>query len=377
MNNYNIVTLGPSGAGKTVFLASLFKQLSIQGEHGFFLEVEDANKRSILNKIYTELITEDKWPKGTKGEVTDWVFTCCVKTPTSSTYPVCKFTYLDYAGGILTDTAEEREEYDDFDFERKVRDADAVLAILDGQKVLYFMEDNENTNEDVVVWVYRHLPNLMQLINKCGAIPVHFIISKWDLLDQKYELLEVRNRLLEKVNEFKNVVHNINQAKCPVRLIPVSSVGRKFATPQPDGSMKKNLREILRPFQVEVPLAYVLTDGLERQISRLEKPKPVLEKLSEQVFQFFSNNILAPATDLIRRNLPEKYNIDNEILENFIDLTERGVQKVDKWRNLQAESLKKVKDEKTALIHAINSFQYIQTKLILDFPASDLKGVGV
>ncbi|MUG94131.1 hypothetical protein F7734_17745 [Scytonema sp. UIC 10036] len=370
MNNYNIVTLGPSGAGKTVFLASLFKQLSIQGEHGFFLQVEDANKRNILNNIYTEIITGDKWPKGTKGEITDWVFTCCVKTPSSSIYPVCQFTYIDYAGGRLTDTAEE----DDDDFESKVCDADAVLAILDGQKVLAFMQDKEITNRDVRIWVYQHLPNLMQLINKCGPIPIHFIISKWDLIDKKYELLEVRNRLLEAIFEFRNVVHNINQANCPVRLIPVSSVGMKFATPQPDGSMKKNFCE-LRPFQVEAPLAYVLTDGLERQINRLQKTG--LDKFSEQLFHFFSNNIIAPSTDLIKQNLPEKYNLENHVLQRLVDLTERSVQKVEKWQNLKAESLKKVKDEKTALSHSINSFRYIQTKLINDFPASDLKGVGI
>lgn len=57
MKNYNIITLGPSGAGKTVFLASLFKALSIQGEHGFFLEVEDSTKQNLLNKTYTELVS--------------------------------------------------------------------------------------------------------------------------------------------------------------------------------------------------------------------------------------------------------------------------------------------------------------------------------
>lgn len=35
MENYKILTLGTSGAGKTVFLASMFKALSTQGEEGF------------------------------------------------------------------------------------------------------------------------------------------------------------------------------------------------------------------------------------------------------------------------------------------------------------------------------------------------------
>ncbi len=30
MNTYNVIVLGASGSGKTVFLASMYKQLSIQ-----------------------------------------------------------------------------------------------------------------------------------------------------------------------------------------------------------------------------------------------------------------------------------------------------------------------------------------------------------
>jgi hypothetical protein len=267
------------------------------------------------------------------------------------------------------------EEDNDFDFERRVSAADAVLAILDGQKVLAFMQDSDIANRDVSIWLHKDLPNLMQLINKCGPIPVHFIISKWDLLANNYELLEVRNRLLEKATELKNVVQNINNADRPVRLIPVSSVGMKFATLQPDGSMKKTPGEIPRPFQVEVPLAYVLTDALQKELSLLEKKR--LENFSNKLLKFVSDMILAPSTGVIIQHLPEPYKIDNDILQRLVDITEKGVQKVEDWRRLQAESLKKVKDEKTALDHAVNSFKCIQAKLNNDFPASDLKGVGV
>ncbi|MFM6368935.1 MAG: ATPase/DNA packaging protein, partial [Dolichospermum sp.] len=50
---YNVVILGPSGSGKTVFLGSMYHKLSTQGESGFFLAVDDA-QRKILNQIYTE-----------------------------------------------------------------------------------------------------------------------------------------------------------------------------------------------------------------------------------------------------------------------------------------------------------------------------------
>ena len=53
MKTYRILTLGASGSGKTVFLASMFKQLSIQGEAGFFLGANNHQEQKILNSVYT------------------------------------------------------------------------------------------------------------------------------------------------------------------------------------------------------------------------------------------------------------------------------------------------------------------------------------
>lgn len=415
MNNYNIITLGPSGAGKTVFLASLFKSLSIQGEHGFFLEVEDNKKQTFLNKIYTEVISGETWPRGTmRGEVTEWVFTCCVKTQDLSKHPACKFTYFDYAGGLLTDLDPDEEDDLNFDFQKAVEQADAVLAILDGLRVLQFMEDQNLSNKGVMKWMQSDLPNIMQLIDDCKKeTPVHFIISKWDLVENKYPLLEVRNRLLEKVPEFRKVVRSRTAAGCPVRLIPISSIGMSFATLQTDGEMKKLSGAIPHPFQVEVPLACVLIDGLKGQVSKLkEEQEKILQRPTEvkpkygifgKVDQLLSNTVLSVTATVIRQfllaNLPQKYKINNFALQRFIDLTEKGVetvegkiqrtqkeaariqeqaaQETEKLRQQQEQSLKVVKDEETALDHAINSFLFIQNKLITNFPASDLGGSGL
>lgn len=54
-----------------------------------------------------------------------------------------------------------------------------------------------------------------------------------------------------------------------------------------------------------------------------------------------------------------------------------AAQETERLLRLQAESLKKVKDEETALNHAVNSFLNIHQKLVKDFPASDLGGAGV
>jgi len=60
LDTYTVIMLGPSGSGKTVFLASMYKKLSTQGDLGFFLEVDGAEKRKRLNKVYTQIAIDDK-----------------------------------------------------------------------------------------------------------------------------------------------------------------------------------------------------------------------------------------------------------------------------------------------------------------------------
>lgn len=265
MNNYSIIILGASGSGKTVFLASLFKVLSTLGKFGFFLEVENSDRRKSLNTVYDTLIRGESWPPGTRNTA-QWVFNCCVKTPELSNVRACSLTYVDYAGGLITDSTKEVDNYSEF--ESLVEKADAVLAILDGQKLLSLMQDKDLNSPVVLGLLLQDLPNITQMVDKCTKnTPVHFIISKWDLLEEHgYSLAEVRNRLIDTVNEFKNVVGNRKKAGCPVRLIPVSSVGRGFATLTPDGQMKKVPGKVPQPMNVEVPLAFALTDKHPIQI---------------------------------------------------------------------------------------------------------------
>ncbi|KYC42284.1 hypothetical protein WA1_20115 [Scytonema hofmannii PCC 7110] len=413
LKNYKIITLGSSGAGKTVFLASMFKQLSTPGDLGFFLEVEDSQKEKLLTNIYWELASGETWPRGTRGEIAKWTFTCCVNAPNLSKYPVCQFTYIDYAGGLLTDLAAEEEEDNSFDFHKEVPNADAVLVILDGVKILSFMQATDLNQGDVGALLQKDLPIIMRQLNGCKRdTPVHFIISKWDLVESNYSLLAVRNRLLEKVPEFQRIVSNRKEAGCPIRLIPVSSIGMHFATLQPDGRMQKNPGVIPSPFHVEVPLACVLVDGMQShfdsEISELKgeqgkiRQKPTQVKpdvnILDKMNQVVAKTVPFSAT-VIRQILPDKQKINNNTLQKVIDLTEKTVHYVERnaqrkreeiakkedeaaketerLRRLQKESLKKVENEETALSYAVEVFKGIQEKLVKDFPASDLRGAGV
>ncbi|NJN92556.1 MAG: hypothetical protein HC878_20825 [Leptolyngbyaceae cyanobacterium SL_5_14] len=183
---------------------------------------------------------------------------------------------IDYKGGLITDISDDEGIDGDFDnLETYLEEADAVLVILDGQKLLAFMQSHGSHNEhkNVSRWLHQDLPNLMQMVDECNKhTPVHFIISKWDLLEGSYSLVNIKKHLLKAVPEFSNVVQNRRKVGCPVRLIPVSSLGKGFAALQPDGQMKK-LSGNPHPMNVEVPLAFALTERLKNQTDR-PKQKP-------------------------------------------------------------------------------------------------------
>jgi hypothetical protein len=378
VKEYKIITLGASGAGKTVFLSSLFKELSTQGKHGFYLDVDDVEQRKRLNDIYTGVITGDVWPTSTRySEISNWTFNCRIKTENLSGYSACKFTYYDYAGGRLTDGDE------DLEFTELVKQADSLLGLLDGQKLRALMT---NGNDFLVnTFLKRDLPGILRHMRDSSA-PIHFVISKWDVLTDEFPLSEVRTRLLQ-IPEFEELVHARKRLGSPVRLIPVSSVGFRFARVQPDGSMKKISGAVPRPFQTEAPLACVFPDGLKARINELrQKQKQLEQKKVENQWQLIASvletvrPIAGVAYGLFLEFLPLQYRLAKPMLEKLGKVLEEVADKggkefekrAERLQKEQQESLRQVKDESTALKHAIDSFLYVQSLLIRDFPDSDL-----
>lgn len=374
--------LGPSGSGKTVFLSSLYKKLSTQSGLGFFIQIDTSEKRKRLNNIYTQVAADEKWPAGTRySEVSEWVFTCRVQTEDLSIYDACSFTYLDYAGGRITEEADESDESDEEEesFDESFKEADALLALLDGQKLCALMRKEKLGK----VWAVNDLRNMIDVMQGSGK-PVHFVISKWDVVEQSYTLEQIRDQLLE-IDEFKNLVRLRNQAGSPVRLIPVSAVGKGFAIAQADGSMKKT-GELPKPFQVEVPLACILPDMIQAMLKDLVKKRESeletpIEVKPDIGFLEFLGQLFAGGLQVIQELLPRKYQFADGVLKTLIEWAETPAQqkidlatrRTEELRREQAESLKKVKNEETALTHSINCFLSIENQLTYRFPESDLK----
>lgn len=388
MNTYSVIMLGPSGSGKTVFLASMYKKLSTQGDIGFFLEVDGVEKGNRLHDLYTQVAFEEKWPKGTAySEISEWSFTCRVQTANLPIYSACQFTYLDYAGGRLTDDIERG----DREFHNKLKNADVLLGLLDGQRIMALMQHQKLGS----IWAINELPKMLSLMQRSEK-PIHFVISKWDIVQDQYSLTDIIN-LLTEIEEFKNLVQSRNKAGIPIRIIPVSAVGKGFATLQPDGSMTKNLKVLPKPFQVEVPLACVLPDLIQSEYKELEKQKVELKTADievkpnlsffEQVGQLVGGGLKTAqgfVPNLVDLFLPKKYEFAKDIIQHMMmaagEIAEAPAHKkqeiakrrAEELRQDREEALKAVADEQTALKYALDCFLSIANELYCKFPESNL-----
>jgi energy-coupling factor transporter ATP-binding protein EcfA2 len=382
MKDYKVIMLGSSGSGKTVLLASMYKQLAIHGDAKFFLEVGSGENRKRLNSVYMQVATGETWPRGTRpSEISEWSFTCKVQTPNLSVYPACKFTYIDYPGGLITDESEDDASISS-QLDDELADADAFLGLLDGQKILEMMKGQKGGD----VLIYNDLPNMLPIMSQSGTEnPVHFVISKWDLIENHFSLESIRERLLA-IRDFKQLVQSRVQAGSQVRLIPVSSVGSGFAVPQPDGSMKKVVGHQPEAFQVEMPIACVLPAKFRLELSRLNEEKQ--EELSRKIeikpnYTFWDNlrMFIADTIETVWEMLPENYQLGNKIFQRLINFAEEeplrkkeeAERRTEELRQERDKTLRAVTDEETALEHVIASFLHIESTLDTRFPASNLK----
>ena len=382
--NFNILTLGTSGAGKTVFLASMFKQLFSQEEAQFNLKVENLAQRKQLNAAYNQLISNE-WPKGTRG-YSEWTFTCRVQTKDLNNYTACQFTYFDYAGGRLNDEAFESE------FLEMIGRADAILCLLDGHKIYNWLNDKESFKHTMPKWlggkesseVAEFLQKELPIILNCvqlTQVPIQFVISKWDILDGQFELELVRDRLLS-IPQFKQVVQERSEGGSVVRLIPVSAVGSGFARLE-HGEMKRIPGAIPAPKWVEAPIACVLPDQLSFRLNQVKQEEQMLGKPSTGIAGIAGGvfNILGGGLDglgWLIGNFVNDSSADaaETLLGGIAGLSKRlgcFLQQGAEGRREELEaSLKQVKDEQSALDYAIKSFLNIQKELLETYPQSEI-----
>ncbi len=137
----------------------------------------------------------------------------------------------------------------------RFKDADILMAALDGLQVKRYMEN-------------RPLPEFHgDLLTLLGLLSNHhkavnLILTKWDILEDHYTFRQVVERLFQ-IKKFADFVES-QRSLGICRLIPVSSVGPGFV--REDGNaMRKISGKVIDPVRVEVPIACALPDALTAQ----------------------------------------------------------------------------------------------------------------
>ncbi|MEV0093691.1 DNA/RNA helicase domain-containing protein [Streptomyces sp. NPDC050738] len=272
----SVLVLGPSGAGKTVYLASMFKHLATQEPELGVLLTTSFPVRKELSALYAKVARPGPtWPSSTNtAEAREFIFDC--KTRHNGTnHPVLRIRYLDYAGELLTDSGRDAlDTQAEADLQERIEQADTVLCLLDGNK-LHKLCLGETEG---IEYFNQHMDPVFGVLQEVEK-PIHFVITKWDLLyrlkDSEAASLEHARDVLLDIRAFRNLVENAvmpHQNALPaIRLIPVSSVGLDYVEPQLDDSMVKLPGRIPTPLHVEQPLLAILPDLFASFIDSLDE----------------------------------------------------------------------------------------------------------
>ncbi|WP_344658626.1 hypothetical protein [Catenulispora subtropica] len=284
-DTYHIVALGSPGSGKTVYLSALHHVLGADSEalgRWITATVAEPEKRSLLTRTYNQAVEPtDEWPIGThSGErMREFEFALRVSWTQQSVFGKLKrhtfrpmnVSYVDYAGEWIPDGDQQSAEVLD-PFKQRVREAHALLGIIDGLKLLQFMLDHPlgaSFMEDQV----RPIVAFMEGTD----IPLHFIITKWDLLESRdFTLASVRNKLLgSDAAGFRKLVESrtghgrlIRRPQGTIRLVPVTAVGG-LAVLRDDWTITKNAAGRATQRNVETPLAAAVHDICDLAVRRL------------------------------------------------------------------------------------------------------------
>lgn len=270
MRPINILPLGVSGAGKTAYLASLYERLALQRSDTCFSLQTTPDRSQELVRLYQSIKNPNRaWPPGTMGaQYRDFCFDCVVGTK-SGDYTVMQLNYLDFPGGLLTGETEQNERF----FERFSK-TDAYLILIDGVKVLRALSDDEEAIDSL----NNDLTAILNPIGRDIRKPLHFVVTKWDVLEGAWDLGQVAT-LLNGFESFAQVVNMRRMLGRTTRLIPVSAVGSGFAKLSDDGTMTKSLNAKSRPYNVDLPISCLLFDLVSDMKRTIEEERSNLSFL--------------------------------------------------------------------------------------------------
>ena len=266
-SSYNILMLGTSGVGKTVFMTSMLYNLLMK-ERGLNLSV----KRDLFEEIsdnYESLRNrKELTPTARK---TNWKFS--VKYNDSQLF---NFSWLDYRGGTLSDPKANPEEFKDI-FQH-LDNSIAVFIMVDSNDYILNQEKVKNELKrfkSIIEYSLNYNErglHLVLLLTKCDAFALNhgWLLKKWD----KNELYRACNFVFEDI--FRAFSRANPAIICDV--LPISSYGKSVILDKSGHSVLDNNIGFLRSFQTEIPLLKVFDTILTDIKSEIPKLKIEAEK---------------------------------------------------------------------------------------------------
>lgn len=289
----NVLMLGRRESGKTVLIASMWRELAFGGSAGVLVTTDPEGDRVGLGDLCKQIEDpESELPISTPlGDVKKWTFIVKAMDKSAREKEAFRFSCLDYAGEYIDKVAGGETIIPEF--ANALESADIIMGVLDGQKIAHRMAGRPEYDFST------RLRELSSILMEHRMKPVHFIITKWDLLAGKHSLEEVIKNLSEE-NPFKNLLANPRMGG--VRFIPVSSLGLNgFVHEDPHtGKMKKSFPiKSWKPAYVTLPLACAIPDMLTADMAKLHAARNE-EKASGEEHRLRARKPLVMASDVSR-----------------------------------------------------------------------------
>ncbi len=163
----NILMVGHSGAGKTSFMAGMYKYLG-EDKGGFGISAKNPTQKAHLQRM-AQGLQKGVYPAGTDVQNRyEFAFTVLG-------HDLVPFNWIDYRGGILL--SDDPDDEDIEEFMTAIKNSDALVVFLDGQKLIQ-PGARWNMEYDILLSCIE----CSLSVSRRSWFPISFVITKCDTL---------------------------------------------------------------------------------------------------------------------------------------------------------------------------------------------------
>jgi hypothetical protein len=202
----NVMMIGHTSSGKTTYMAAMYKIMNA-GIQGYSIETPNKSAHNNLQHLSAS-IKQGIYPKST-DILTEYKFNLHFTGKS-----LIEFNWHDYRGGALLQSTGSSP--DVAELNRKIKESDAVIVFLDGDK----MTESDSNNQQKVRRLLFCIQQAVNDVDQSSIFPVSLVVTK--------------GKRFETINLFetpgfmavKNLIDQINQNKNIQGLLTVTEINR-------------------------------------------------------------------------------------------------------------------------------------------------------